>query len=456
MLHFYLTELDTGKTVSENPLAAVVVAQLLPVTNGAEPGAGTTAAEDLGGAGPGTATTVGRDQEPVRGEFSALLTDLELPESNGILPATSLPASMPILPAPGVPSPLTDNTDGNKLPEDGELIPGSGHPLPLTENPLNLPGLQTVQELLREGTADRPSVPLETRSPQLPASTVPTVEDADLRLVIGPTQTGVSPSGFTAESIPVTTPTSPTVGPEPMVVAGAGARLLSGSPSPSSGDALPTLDGIEVRSPTGSADVPADGMSDGEAGEQPLPQPRAERNAVVGAQTNAFGIRLDHMEPPAALLNQADGIRPGGAATPDEAITLNLRGEKAVWLEPLAQRLAVMAGKGANTAELQLSPPHLGRLEIRIAVHSDQASVWLSSANPEVRDVLQQSMPRLEGMLEELGINLADSEVMEESLQQFSAESGSDFEESSEPGSETAPELNPSGAQSLTILDTWA
>ena len=99
-----------------------------------------------------------------------------------------------------------------------------------------------------------------------------------------------------------------------------------------------------------------------------------------------------------------------------QSLDLSLPSDKAQWTEPLAQRLAWLIHKGADTAELRLNPPHLGRVEVRISVQGDQASVWLSAANPEVREMLEQALPRLDGLLEDSGLELADAGITEDGL----------------------------------------
>lgn len=86
----------------------------------------------------------------------------------------------------------------------------------------------------------------------------------------------------------------------------------------------------------------------------------------------------------------------------------------AQWSEALAERAAWLAGQQIHSAELQLDPPELGPLQVRISVHQDQAVVSFVSANPQVRDALDQSMARLRELMQEQGMQLVDAGVSDQ------------------------------------------
>ncbi len=133
-----------------------------------------------------------------------------------------------------------------------------------------------------------------------------------------------------------------------------------------------------------------------------------------------------------------------------------LLGDPSTWAEPLQQRIAALARGGFNSAELRLHPPSLGQLEVRISMQQDQATLWLASPSAEVRDVLQQSLSRLEGLFEELGIQLAGAQVGD-----GRAEADSSSADAELPGGEDQPG-NPGEAPGssrttkLGLLDAWA
>ncbi|KGK41690.1 hypothetical protein LH51_12880 [Nitrincola sp. A-D6] len=89
------------------------------------------------------------------------------------------------------------------------------------------------------------------------------------------------------------------------------------------------------------------------------------------------------------------------------------------WSKALGERAVMMAQQGPRVAEVRLDPPELGSLRIRVQIHgSDQVSLSFSAPNAAVREVLEQSMPRLREMFAEQGLNLSDASVEDQSTQE--------------------------------------
>jgi flagellar hook-length control protein FliK len=85
------------------------------------------------------------------------------------------------------------------------------------------------------------------------------------------------------------------------------------------------------------------------------------------------------------------------------------------WTDELGTRLTWMAQQGIESASLQLSPEHLGPLQVNISVHDGQASVWFGAAQADTRAALQQSLPQLRQLFANQGLTLADAGVSRES-----------------------------------------
>ncbi|MGX5915152.1 flagellar hook-length control protein FliK [Aliidiomarina sp. Khilg15.8] len=95
--------------------------------------------------------------------------------------------------------------------------------------------------------------------------------------------------------------------------------------------------------------------------------------------------------------------------------------------QQLRERIAVMFNSRTQAAEIRLDPPDLGRMQIRVNLNQEQASINFQVSNPQAREALEQSMPRLRELLAENGIQLADSNVSEQkSGGEGSAGTGSD------------------------------
>ena len=81
------------------------------------------------------------------------------------------------------------------------------------------------------------------------------------------------------------------------------------------------------------------------------------------------------------------------------------------WKEEFGERVRWLIGQKMQTAELKINPPHLGSVDIRIQVQNDQVSVQFQAAHAMVRDVLEDSLPRLREILGNSGLDLVDVDV---------------------------------------------
>ncbi|WP_325891974.1 flagellar hook-length control protein FliK [Grimontia sp. NTOU-MAR1] len=77
----------------------------------------------------------------------------------------------------------------------------------------------------------------------------------------------------------------------------------------------------------------------------------------------------------------------------------------------LSERVNMMMSKNLKHVDIRLDPPELGRLQIKLSVNNDQASVQFTVANQTARDLVEQSMPRLREMMQQQGLQLAQSSV---------------------------------------------
>lgn len=85
--------------------------------------------------------------------------------------------------------------------------------------------------------------------------------------------------------------------------------------------------------------------------------------------------------------------------------------------QSLADRVSYMIGNNLNGAKLQVNPPQLGPIEVRIAVQGDHAQVWLTSHSAVTRDALEASTPRLRDMLGAQGFGQVSVDVSQRSFQ---------------------------------------
>lgn len=99
---------------------------------------------------------------------------------------------------------------------------------------------------------------------------------------------------------------------------------------------------------------------------------------------------------------------------------------KPQWAGMVAERAAMMAAQNIQSADLQLDPPELGPLQVRVHVHQDQVSVSFVAANAVVRDALDQTAMRLRELCDQQGLNLVDVDVSADQGQQQPSDQASE------------------------------
>jgi len=73
--------------------------------------------------------------------------------------------------------------------------------------------------------------------------------------------------------------------------------------------------------------------------------------------------------------------------------------------------VALMLRQGVSEARLQLKPANLGQVDIRIEVDGNEARVQLTVQQAQVREALEQLLPRLREALAGQGVELSDASV---------------------------------------------
>ena len=121
------------------------------------------------------------------------------------------------------------------------------------------------------------------------------------------------------------------------------------------------------------------------------------------------------------------------------------------WTPALGARLMTMVANDVQQARIQLDPPELGSLEIRMQVQNDQASVQVSAQSHQVKDVLDSSAQRLRDALAAEGIELSEFSVSADSGGQ-GRDSGSDGSDGS--GSGYATDSGVEGEEVVGVKQT--
>jgi flagellar hook-length control protein FliK len=130
------------------------------------------------------------------------------------------------------------------------------------------------------------------------------------------------------------------------------------------------------------------------------------QSAVVGAlPAQAFGMPVPGSPLPpqlaASLLDMGVPQAVGGKA----------------WEGAIADRIMWMVQGEQQIAKLQLNPPDLGPLEVRISVNHDQTSVSFLAQHAAVREALEAALPRLREMFEQQSMQLVRADVSDPGAQ---------------------------------------
>ena len=114
---------------------------------------------------------------------------------------------------------------------------------------------------------------------------------------------------------------------------------------------------------------------------------------------------------PMAASNSAspNGLARTATVNPLEAPMPDLHNEQ--FDEAVGSRLTWMAEQKIGHAHIKITPSDLGTVEVRLRLDGDRVHADFSSAQPEVRQALENSLPKLRDMLGQQGFQLAQADV---------------------------------------------
>ncbi|WP_165666646.1 flagellar hook-length control protein FliK [Metapseudomonas otitidis] len=302
--------------------------------------------------------------------------------------------------------PTTVADSGNALPSDAAVTTASDDSTDTTSSD----GSSTLDPLLLMAmNGQTPPVPAEPQvqpaevQPEVPALVVTTplataqaqavqsaAEEADpLQGVVGLPQTLQA----STEGDPVQAATTATVNSQ---------NSASGSHNFASAMAAFSEKDAEVSETLPEAELPAGELSEQLA--KGLGENKAEiRSEVLDSRLNALNQAVTQQS---AMAQRAPAVVPG------QPVAINQNG----WSEAVVDRVMWLSSQNLKSAEIQLDPQELGRLEVRIHVNQDQTQVTFASPNAGVRDALEGQMHRLRDMFNQQGMTQLDVNVSDQSL----------------------------------------
>lgn len=127
----------------------------------------------------------------------------------------------------------------------------------------------------------------------------------------------------------------------------------------------------------------------------------------------AGDTRIDNFANRLQELTQATTAKSASAVTaPNQPLVMTQSG----WTEGLVNRVMYLSSQNLKSADIQLTPAELGRLDIRVDMSPDQQTqVTFHSAHIGVREALESQQARLKDMFAEQGMGQLDVNVSDQS-----------------------------------------
>lgn len=123
--------------------------------------------------------------------------------------------------------------------------------------------------------------------------------------------------------------------------------------------------------------------------------------------------------------NKADFIKDG----PLQSLNIQTPLMHSKWSNEFAEQVVWLGQQELKNAVIKINPQELGPLEISINMIKDSASITINSHSAQVREVLDQSLPRLREMMMQQGLNLAEVHIGSDSNSQTSTRQDSKSQE---------------------------
>jgi flagellar hook-length control protein FliK len=165
-------------------------------------------------------------------------------------------------------------------------------------------------------------------------------------------------------------------------------------------DAGASKPGVDLRAAFGAAN-----------GAAAMGQAEAKLDAAELSLQQARESMLREPVATAALAQAQPAVMEAVQAAAAAEETLSARVGTEAWEKQVGQKVVYMVGSEEQTASLTLNPPDLGPLQVVLSVTNDQASVTFSANQEEVRQALEDALPRLREMMSESGIALGNATV---------------------------------------------
>ena len=196
---------------------------------------------------------------------------------------------------------------------------------------------------------------------------------------------------------------------------GAQAQSAAQQAGPTAGAVTAAISGDGAQAFAGTLAVLAEGAGEAEStlelGELDVAALDGE-----GLPEGATELRSDNLAGRLSALSQAIAQQTSASARPVLVPGQPLAMQQGGWSEAVVDKVMWLSSQNLKSAEIQLDPAELGRLEVRVDISKDQTQVTFASPHAGVRDTLEGQMQRLRDLFTQQGMNLLDVNVSDQSL----------------------------------------
>ena len=94
--------------------------------------------------------------------------------------------------------------------------------------------------------------------------------------------------------------------------------------------------------------------------------------------------------------------------------------------DAVKDKVMVMINQKIQQVDIQLDPPEMGNIHVRVNLQNEQAAVQFVVQNQQAKEALEQNMGKLRDMLAESGVDVGDANIEQ---RQAKEQNGNDFEQ---------------------------
>ncbi|EPE37905.1 flagellar hook-length control protein [Candidatus Photodesmus katoptron] len=116
---------------------------------------------------------------------------------------------------------------------------------------------------------------------------------------------------------------------------------------------------------------------------------------------------------------------------------------KPILVEQVAEHIQIMILKNLKNIDIRLDSPEFGKLKIHMNMNNDNStSIHFSVLNQQIKEMIEQSIPRLRDILAEQGIHLDNTFIQQQSLGEKQSSYSSIFRKKSKKSTKNEDDIN--------------